>query len=385
MQMDNYSFLIAAPILSPHKPPCISLYQPTHRYGPENQQDPVRFRNLLKTVEASFQEKYPAHETQALKQPFEALAIDRNFWDNTLSGLAVFCAPGLFRIFKLHRSVREFCVVADRFHVKPLIRILQSTDRYQVHWLNRRQIKLFEGDRDALDEIELAPGVPKTFNEAFGAKLLEPNTSVVASYGIGSGKFAIRHRHGGRKDEVDKDTERYFRAVDRAVYKHHSRLSERPLMLAALKEHHATFRKVSRNPYLMQEGLFINPDAVSLDRLRTEAWKILEPLYQQRLLDLIEKYHGARSRQSGADDVSQVALAAVLGRIDHLLVEADRVIPGRIDPATGRVEPGDISHPEIGDVLDDLAEIVFRMKGHIVVVPNEQMPSTSGCAATYRF
>ena len=359
MQMDNYSFLMAAPILSPHKPPCISLYQPTHRHGPENQQDPVRFRNLLKTVQASLQEKYPAHETQALKERFEALAIDRTFWDNTLSGLAVFCAPGLFRIFKLQRSVREFCVVADRFHVKPLIRILQSTDRYQVLWLNRRQIKLFEGDRDALDEIELAPEVPKTFKEAFGDKLLEPHTAVVATDGIGSGKFAIRHRHGGRKDEVDKDTERYFRAVDRAVHKHHSRLSERPLMLAALKEHHATFRKVSRNPYLMPEGLSLNPDAVSLDRLRTEACKIVGPLYQQRLLDLIEKYRVARSRQSGADDVSQVALAAVSGRIDHLLVEADRVIPGRVVPATGRVEPGDISHPEIGDVLDDLAEIVF--------------------------
>jgi hypothetical protein len=32
--------------------PCISVYQPTHRHHPDNQQDPVRYRNLVTEVEA---------------------------------------------------------------------------------------------------------------------------------------------------------------------------------------------------------------------------------------------------------------------------------------------------------------------------------------------
>jgi hypothetical protein len=80
-----------------------------------------------------------------------------------------------------------------------------------------------------------------------------------------------------------------------------------------------------------------------------------------------------------------VARAAVEGRVETLLIEADREIPGRIDPATGRVEPGDLSHPEIGDLIDDLAVIVFRLKGTVVVVPAERMPVATGVAATYRF
>jgi hypothetical protein len=67
------------------------------------------------------------------------------------------------------------------------------------------------------------------------------------------------------------------------------------------------------------------------------------------------------------------------------LVEADRVVPGRIDPATGKIAPGDISHPEIDDLIDDLAETVLRANGKVVVVPKERMPSTTGIAATYRF
>jgi hypothetical protein len=384
MMPSSSSWLIAASIAIPHPPPCVSLYQPTHRRRPENQQDPIRFRNLLKTAEASLRQRYPAHEVQTLMQPFEALAIDRHFWNHTLDGLAILGAPGLFRTFRLQRPVREFCVVADSFHIKPLIRILQSADRYQVLCLNRRQMRLLEGNRDVLDEVEPAPGVPATIAEALGEELTEPHLTV-ASYGRGAGELAMRHGHGGRKDELDKDTERYFRAVDRAVLEHHSRPSEMPLVLAALKEYHTTFRKISRNPFLTPEGLAINPDAIRLDQLRAQAWQIMEPLYLQRLSNLVETYQVARSRQLGSDDVSQVAPAAIEGRIDTILVEADRVVPGRIDPATGKIAPGDISHPEIDDLIDDLAETVLRANGKVVVVPKERMPSTTGIAATYRF
>lgn len=35
-------------LLAPHEPPCISLYEPTHRSYPESsQEDPIRYRNLL--------------------------------------------------------------------------------------------------------------------------------------------------------------------------------------------------------------------------------------------------------------------------------------------------------------------------------------------------
>ena len=59
----------------------------------------------------------------------------------------------------------------------PLLRILQSADRYQILGVTRQEIKLFEGNRDAVDEIELAPGVPRTIEEALGAfRLARPKS-----------------------------------------------------------------------------------------------------------------------------------------------------------------------------------------------------------------
>ncbi len=134
-----------AELASVHEPPFLSLYQPTHRHRPENQQDPIRFRNLLKDLEASLRQQHPAVETRLLLEPFEALAHDHDFWEHTLDGLAVMGGPTLFRVFRLPRPVKELVVVANSFHTKPLRRFLQSVDRYQVLGLSLQEDPALRG------------------------------------------------------------------------------------------------------------------------------------------------------------------------------------------------------------------------------------------------
>jgi hypothetical protein len=76
------------------EPPCLSLYQPTHRHHAENQEDPTRFRNLVKALDASLRQRYPTREIRPLLGPFRALADDRDFWNHALEGLAVLSATG---------------------------------------------------------------------------------------------------------------------------------------------------------------------------------------------------------------------------------------------------------------------------------------------------
>jgi hypothetical protein len=363
-----------------HDGPCLSLYQPTHRTHPDNLQDPIRFRNLVKELEQSLNQKYPKPEVRFLLEPYSELAHQDEFWNHAQDGLAVLRAPDLLKIYKLQRPVAEFAIVADSFHTKPLLRIIQSADRYQVLGLSRGAIKLFEGNRDALDEIDLAPEVPGSMTDALGEELTDSHQTVRSA-----GGSAMYHGRGGKKDEVDLDAERYFRAVDRAILEHHSRPSGLPLMLAALPEHHNVFRKISRNPFLMDEGLTIHPDAISIDELRQRAWSIVEPHYLARLSHLVDDFGQAKPRGLAGEEVSQIAFAAVSGRVDKLMVEADREIPGHIDSSTGKLGFGDISHPQISDLLDDLAELVLNKGGQVVVVPQERMPTGTGAAAVYRY
>lgn len=370
-------------LLGQHEPPCLSLYQPTHRQHPDNQQDPIRFRNLVKTMEQSLRQKYPDREIEPLLAPYRALAEDNEFWNNAFDGLAVLGAQGLFRIYRLQRTPVELAVVADSFHTKPLMRILQSADRYQILGVNRHEVRLFEGNRDQLDEIDLAAGVPRSLDEALHRDIERDRAT--RTHGRVKPAMGLHGRGDVKQDAVDADTEHFFRAVDRAVLEHYSRPSGMPLLLAALPEHHHLFRKVSRNPHLAAEAIDVNPEALSIDALRQRAWQLVQPHYLERLAGLIDAFGAAKAKGQSTDNLAEATKAAVAGRIATLLLEADREIPGRIDVSTGAVTLDELDNPEVDDLLDDLGEYVLKSGGEVIVVPAERMPTTTGLAAIYRF
>ncbi len=376
---------VLADILVVQEPPCLSLYQSTHRHYPENHQDPIRFRNLVKELDAALRQKYPASDAKSLLAPFEALASDAAFWNHTLDGLAVLSGSGVFRAVRIPQPVTDLAMVADSFHLRPLRRFLQAGDRYQVLGLSLDKIRLFEGNRNALDELDLITGVPRTITDALGAELTEPHQTVASYGGVGGASNPMHHGHGGKADEADTDAMRFFRAVDRAVHEHYSKPSGLPLILATLPEHQHLFHAVSRNPLLVKESIGLNPDSLPPDELRELAWKIVEPRYLARLASIREEFGQARSKNIGSDDLAQVAGASTGGRVETLLIEADRQITGRLNGATGRVELGNLSEPHTDDLLDDLAELVAMKGGTVMVLPAAEMPSRTGLAAIYRY
>ncbi|MCZ2341981.1 MAG: hypothetical protein LC104_09325 [Bacteroidales bacterium] len=366
-------------LIAPQEAPCISIYQPTHRHHPDNQQDPIRFKNLVRTVEESLAQVYRGRDIRPLVAPLQQIAEDTAFWKHTLDGLAVLSNAQGTRIFQLQRPVVERAIVADNFYVKGLIRVVQSADRFHLLALSRDRAQLYAGNRYALDALTV-PGMPGTLTEALGEQVTTPEQA-----GYSAGASRINYGIGSRKDEIKLDTERYFRAVDRVVLDGVSRPSGLPLVVVALAENASAFRAISQNPHLMPEGIAIDPGSLDADKLRTAVWSVVEPLYLKRLADLSEAYTSAAAHQKGSADLSDSCRAAVAGRVATLLVEADRIIPGRMDPTTGAIQSAELGEPDVGDLLDDLAETVLRTGGDVVLVPTERMPSKSGLAATFRY
>lgn len=369
----------ATGILDSAEPPCLSLYQPTHRTHPDNQQDPIRFRNLLKELASSLQETYPAQDARPLLKQFEELAKNREFWNRTLDGIAILAAPGMFRVYNLPRPVRELVVVADSFHIKPLLRFVQSADRYHVLGVGREKINFFEGNRDALEEVELDPAVPRIPSEASQGEAKEFH---ISAWAASTGTPGVHFSKGSKSDIEDNDATRFLRAVDRAILEHYSRPTRLPLILAALPENQSFFRRITRNPFLIPDEVTVHPDALTIDALRERAWAAMEPHYHTRLAGLVEMFGAARAKELGDDDLERVAASAIAARVGTLLTEADRHIPGRIDPGTGAAVFGGEA---VDDVLDDIAELVLNNGGQVVIVPKEQMPTRTGIAAIYRF
>ncbi len=370
----------AAGLFEKCDPPCLSLYQPTHRHYPDNQSDLINYRNLAKVLEAKLLQNFTRQETLLLLAPFLNLADNRDFWNHTLNGLAVLGSKDSFHVYRLQRTVAELAIVAERFHIKPLMRILQTTDRYHVLGLNRHKIRLFEGNRDVLDEVELAEGVPWTVTGVLGKELTEPHHKAAPFGSVGGS-----HGHGGKESEVDGDAERFFRVIDRSILEHYSKPSGLPLLLASLPEHKNLFHRVSHNPFLLEEGIDIHPDDLPIDELRLRAWQVMEPHYQARLATLAEDFIQSKSKDLGHDDLADIAKAILAGRVATLLIESDREIPGRVDDITGNIELKEPNYSDTDDLLDDLSSLSLKNGGKVVVLPAESMPVETGIAAIYRY
>jgi hypothetical protein len=106
---------------------CASLFMPTHRAGRETEQNPIRFRNLLRQAQEQLQARglRPAQVQEMLKKP-QRLLLDKAFWQRQSDGLAAFFSADAFHCFRLPLAFDELVVTAKRFLVKPLLPILTS-------------------------------------------------------------------------------------------------------------------------------------------------------------------------------------------------------------------------------------------------------------------
>lgn len=373
-------------VLGYEEPPIFSIYMPTHRTHPDNANDARIFETLIQQFEP-LQAEYSGDDgVRGIFEKFAALAANYQFWQHTKEGLAVFATRDSFDVYRLPRTVQPLAVVADTAHTKPLLKYLQTKDRYHLLVLTTNTAQLYEGDRYQLDEVDLSEvDVPDTMIDALDHEMRDLHATLAAYRTATGEKWEVAQNHGLKKTDIDNDIEQFFRAVDRAVIARYSVPSRLSLILAALPEHHHLFRRVSRNQRLLENGIKANAAAMNVDEIRKLAWNVFEPNYTARLDEIIAQYRHAASQGLGTDQIETIVKDAYDGKVGALLLEENRMIPGQINGRTdvvfGAPEPGHL----IDDVLDDLAELVLGKQGEVWVILKERMPSATGAASINRF
>src|SRR5690606_28367256 len=340
-------------VLRYEEPPVFSVYMPTHRTHPDNANDARVFEALIQQFEPVKVQYASDTGIQGVFDKFAALAANYQFWQHTKEGLAVFATRESFDVYRLPRSVQPLAVVADTAHTKPLLKYLQSKDRYHLLVLTTNTAQLYEGDRYQLDEVDLSKAdVPDTMIDALDHEMRDLHATLAAYRTATGEKWGEAQNHGLKKTDIDNDIEQFFRAVDRAVAGTYSIPSGLPLILAALPEHHHLFRRVSRNQRLLENGIKTNVAAMDMDEVRKLAWNVFEPNYTTQIDGIISQYRHAASQGLGADQIEAIIRDAHDGKVGALLLEEDRIIPGRIKGRTdfefGAQEPGDF----VDDILD---------------------------------
>lgn len=366
---------LLAEVLENTATPCLSLYLPVHRTQPERRDDQTKYRALVRRLKESLETAYAKVDIETLLRPFHDLENDDTFWNARKEGIAVLASPTMAVAHHLDRPVPELAVVAGSFHLKPLLRLIQTQETFTILTLTREAVKFYRGDRDSIHQVDLGPDFPDTIEKALGEEVTEPHVTMASAGGA-----ALRHGHSTVQEQKDIDTEHFFRIVAKAMHG-----EDEPMILAGLPEHIGLFHRVAKLNNLMLEGITTHPNGLTQKDLAKRGWAIIKPYLDRESLRRTERFVEAASKGLGVEDPVEVAQAIVQGRVDLLMVEADRQIPGVMDPISGDVDFDDLNQPDVDDLLDDMAEIGLKKGTKVQILPPEYMPTATGVAAILRW
>ena len=367
-------------LLAEHDGPCVSLYMPTHRGGAE--QDPIRFRNLLKQAEAKLvNQGMRSPEARDFLAPIRDLNEGTDFWSNQCDGLAVFLSRDFQRAYRLPWSFHEEVQVGGLFLVTPLLPLLHGEGRFFLLALSQKHVRLFQGTKFTVSEVEL-PGVPKNIEEAMRThdrdEVLTFHTRPTSSGGWG----AIFEGHGVGIDDAKDDLLRYFQQIDRGL---HPLLKEKrvPLVLAAVDYLHPIYRQANTYSHLEEHGINGNPDRMSGKDLHDRAWEILRSQFEKGQQESIARYQQIVKKGNATDDAAKIIPAAYRGELQTLFVSSNRSLWGTLGKNKDQIAIHD--QPQTADEnLTNFAAVHSLRHGNFVhVLPSEEMPSGTPMAAIY--
>ncbi len=364
--------------------PSISIYQPTHRTAPDNQQNPIRFKNLVREAERMLAENgLKARDIDALLAPAAALIEQSLFWRHVYDGLAVFIAPEDFHVYRLPFPVDEQVVLAPSYYVKPILPQFTNNGQYFILAFSQNEVRLLEGTRFGAGEINLPDSAPGSLAEAIG-EYEAPPTGIMARAAGGGGAAVF---YGGAGDEQRKiRVGQFLNRLDASL---RPIFIERqsPVVLAGVDYLMPIYRRESDYPHIMAQGVPGNPDLVRPEALHVEAWPIVAPYFRKATDAVIEQYQQLATSGQATDDLAEAVAAAHFGRVDKLVIAAEADVWGRFDAETGAVTKFQ-GHQDSEDdlALLDFAAMQTIAKGGVVyALPQDEMPTYSPVLAVLRY
>ena len=346
--------------------PSVSILMPTHRTFPENQQDIIRVRNLIKEAKNRLIKEFGKRESEVLIKKLDNIAEEVDF-NNTLDGLAIFVNKHTSKIFYLPFKVLERVIIDETFATRDLVFAINRSPRYWVLVLSEKPTRLFEGFHDTLNEIK---------NNDFPFVYEEPGES--------------ESLPGGR--DIKNPTYRadqsknFFRNVDNKFNKYFKE-EKLPIGLLGVDKNLAFFKEVASNNEHVITSVSGNYDKLSPHELSKIIWLPVKKKLDEARQNIFERLDNAIRLKKFVSGIDEVWQTAQQGKGETLVVEEDYRESAKIDSKTQHLiltdkkDQADVTE----DAVDEVIEKVIAKGGKVVFVNNDSLEKYSRIAMILRY
>ncbi len=351
-------------------PAAVSIYLPTTPVSGEISGDRIVLKNLAR--EAALQLEAAGHhkrEIEAIDEYLEELVEDEGFWRFQAHSLAIFATPAGVKTFRVPNTLAQLVEVADRFHVKPLLRAVTFPNTAFVLALAEGGVRVLEVSPDLPVTVVNVPDLPKNATSALG----------VSSTGVKTQSRRTDSASGQRGSLAT-----FCRMVDRAI-RAHLGSQHVPLFLAADPALGAIYRSVNSSAGLAAFGIDQSPAEMADAALAEGVRPLLDRLYADEVAAVNADFAMRAGNGRSTADIAHAARAATMGAIATLMVDIDTTVPGRIDEETGAVSFADAETADNYGIVDEIARRALLSGARVLAVRASDLPTDKPLAAVLRY
>ncbi|HAR41128.1 MAG TPA: hypothetical protein DCS07_00590 [Bdellovibrionales bacterium] len=316
----------------------------------------VRWVHLLKDAEQQLDSLMAKSKAREILAALWKVDIEE-LLGNGRASLAIFHGDGSTQILRIPMDLQDRCVVADSFHIKPILYWVQRDPQFYLLGLDSRSVRLFSGS-------------------ASGIKLVHEVTrqEILPDERISRGARMKR----SVQDTKKKDLLAFFSSAEKEIRAFIGK-NRHPVIVVGVKAHIPVYRSVNRDPDLLTEFITGNPAGWSPQELQTKSTEILGRLFESAKDRILHEYNDAEPRGLATTELTKIIHAAYQGQIRKLMVAHDLNLWGSFKNTPLRLHSQKTGVED--DVLDDLAELVLSRGGKVMTLPVSEMPHFEPAAA----
>lgn len=345
---------------------CVTITMNTHRTLPDNQQDPIMLKKLLKEATEKLGSAVDRDTAERTGKNLYRAASEIDFWQN-LDSLVIFADSDFAGTLRLPVSVTDRVTVGSRFVTKDIIRALHEELSYYILILSRNEARLLTAWRDRFT--------------GEGGGSFPMNNPLYTSDPV-----KLTNRHGN-----DDLTAEFFNNVDKALWE---TIKEdiKPVIISTERRNYDYYMEIADRPELILGFVTRNGEDEPQPQTVSNAWKEASEILRADSLRRLDELDEARGKGLLVWDYSEVWNALEQGRGRTLFVRKGLHLPAILatnPDGSKSVLPGgngaNDSAQSSSDAVDDMVNMTLDGGGEVVFIDGDGLDPLGGMALILRY
>jgi hypothetical protein len=286
--------------------------------------------------------------------PLDSLLLDARIFKSMKGNIGIFRNQKSFAVINIPIEVEKSFQVASSFHVKPLLKWLQTDHEFLLLGVSKSSAHLYLGSQDSFKLIDsvLLPEFFKekeslrnylTTRERVQLRVKEEETYLWLSEWV--------------SECTKNSTPKLFIAGDRLVVEN--------------------IKKIIKYDNLVKGAVANSFGDHNILDICVSIRKILQGQSKAFVENALTEFRFAEEENRSCKNIFQISKAVVKGQVQKLIITDEMNVFGKIDKKTGglSIHPFDLDH-EDDDILDDLAQMVLSQGGEVVIASRDEIPKS---------